>query len=97
MAGAKQSFGLMRAYISINADGITQPSVEPISPDGGAVFFGNGEHATRRRNSSTLNKYVITLETCASLCEAHIDQHFDGQKSFALPDANHRFTRQSNR
>ena len=95
MVGAKQSFRLMRAYISINANGITQPSVEPTSRDGGAVFFGNGEHAPRPRNSSTQHNYVITLETCASLCEAHIDQHFDGQKSFALPSANDRFTRQS--
>ena len=96
MAGAKQSFRLMRAYLRISADGITQPSVEPISPDGGAVFFGNGEHAPQPLNSSTLHKYVISLETCASLCEAHIDQHFGGQKSFALLGANHRFTRQSN-
>ena len=96
MAGTKQKFRLMRAYININEDGITQPSVEPIYPDGGAVFFGNGEHAPRPRNCPTLHKYIITLETCASLCEARIDEHFDGQKSFALPGGTHRFTRQSN-
>jgi hypothetical protein len=49
MAGAKQSYGLMRAHITINADGITQPSVEPTPPDGGAHI--------KRDNKS----FVVTL------------------------------------
>ena len=38
MAGAKQSFWLMRANRDINTEGITQLSVEPIPPDVGAAF-----------------------------------------------------------
>lgn len=49
MTGAKQSFGLMRVHITINADGITKPSVEPTPPDGGAHI--------KRDNKS----FVVTL------------------------------------
>ena len=56
VAGVKPDFTLMRANVSINADGITQPSIEPTPPDGGAAFFVDAEHARRPRNSSIQQK-----------------------------------------
>ena len=86
MAGAKQSFRLIRAHRSIIAEGITQPSVEPIPHDGGAAFFfGDAEHAPRPRNISIQHKYGITLETYASLCEAHIDQFSTAKRVSRCP------------
>ena len=36
LSGVKQSFGLMRAHITINAGVITKHSIEPSPPNGGA-------------------------------------------------------------
>ena len=65
----------MRANISINTDGITQPSVKPAPPDGGATVNRNNQSfvVTISANPSAraLSALVRTLRAFETKIELH--------------------------
>ena len=74
--GARKSDRLMRANISINTDGITQPSVKPAPPDGGATVNRNNQSfvvTTISANPSAraLSALVRTLRAVETKIELH--------------------------